>query len=103
MTDAILSRFHGALVDALRDRNPDQLSRRHWGMDRFRIQALEKTLADPELAPGDRRAALETLVEKAGILAQGATKRGHREREVRYREKQRRYRLMLAQSEEAPA
>jgi hypothetical protein len=27
MTDAILSRFHGALVDALRDRNPDQLSR----------------------------------------------------------------------------
>jgi len=53
----------------------DQLSRKHWGMDRFRIQALEKIIAHPKLSPADWHAATKILIKKAGILAQGAIKR----------------------------
>lgn len=55
----------------------DQLSRRHWGMDRFRVQALERILSGRALDPGDRAAALEVLLEKAGIVLQGARRRGN--------------------------
>jgi glycosyltransferase involved in cell wall biosynthesis len=54
----------------------DQLSHRHWGMDRFRIQALEKIIASDWLNDDDRTAAAQTLISKAEILAQGARKRG---------------------------
>jgi glycosyltransferase involved in cell wall biosynthesis len=54
----------------------DQLSRRYWGMDRFRIRALEKVIEQPHLSEGDRLAALDTLINKTGIYAQGARKRG---------------------------
>jgi len=62
----------------------DQLSRRFWGMDRFRIQALEKLLRSSVLSGEDRRLAAATLVEKADILARGATKRGKPGRAARY-------------------
>ena len=39
----------------------DQLSRRYWGMDRFRIQALEKIIDAPGLSPADRIAVAEML------------------------------------------
>lgn len=65
----------------------DQLSARHWGMDRFRVQALEKILASDALSDGDRDAALAMLVEKLAILAAGAHKRG-RERDARAWENQ---------------
>lgn len=55
--------------------HPDQLSRRYWGMDRFRIQALDKLLGDTTLAPDDREAALAMLHRKLDILAQGAQRR----------------------------
>ena len=55
----------------------DQLSRRHWGMDRFRVQALEKLLTDDELRPEYRIAALRTVVEKLDILINGARKRSN--------------------------
>ena len=54
----------------------DQLSRKYWGMDRFRIHALEKILSSDRLQPDDRRATVETLIEKLGIYIQGARKRG---------------------------
>lgn len=62
----------------------DQLSRHHWGMDRFRIRALEKILASGALAPAEQRAAARTLAEKAQILASGARKRGKLEEAARY-------------------
>lgn len=74
--------------------HPDQLSRLHWGMDRFRIQALEKIIDAPGLSPGDRIAVAETLVHKTGILAQGARKRHNREPALRYREKQLKYQAL---------
>jgi len=69
----------------------DQLSRRHWGMDRFRIQALENILASGRLDPGDHAAALAMLLEKAAIVARGAEKRGNSALAHRYLEKLRHY------------
>lgn len=54
----------------------DQLSRRHPAMDRFRVRALEKMLADDVLDDPDRQATLATLIDKLAILEQGARKRG---------------------------
>ena len=53
----------------------DQLSRRHWGMDRFRIQALRKILAQRDLPIGYRRAAEAMLARKLEIFTRGARKR----------------------------
>lgn len=62
----------------------DQLSRRYWGMDRFRIQALEKILASGQLDPAQYRAASQTLVKMAKILLNGARKRNRSEDALRY-------------------
>jgi len=64
----------------------DQLSRRHWGMDRFRIQALEKVLASGVLNDEDRAAAAATCAAKAALFAQGALKRGNIEIARHYRQ-----------------
>jgi glycosyltransferase involved in cell wall biosynthesis len=69
----------------------DQLSRRFWGMDRFRIQALEKILQSAVLDRQQRQAASAMLVEKARIFAQGAEKRGHQARAEHYRRLANRY------------
>ncbi len=53
----------------------DQLSRQ-WGLDRFRIQALLKILAEPDLPASHRQAARCTLARKCAIYAQGCEKRG---------------------------
>lgn len=74
----------------------DQLSRQHWGMDRFRVAALEKLLRSTSLDEPDRQAVLQTLIEKTGILAQGAQKRGKRERARHYRQLQTRYQAMAS-------
>ncbi len=54
----------------------DQLSRRFWGMDRFRVQALCQLLESRVLAEEQRRLTLEMLRKKCAILAHGAQKRG---------------------------
>ena len=63
----------------------DQLSRRHWGMDRFRIQALEKVIASGMLNEADRAAAAAMCAAKAALFASGAQKRGHHETAEQYR------------------
>ncbi len=55
----------------------DQLSRQFWGMDRFRIRALNKLLNNAKLDDVDRNAATNTLQHKLGILLQGARKHGN--------------------------
>lgn len=62
----------------------DQLSRRHWGMDRFRVQALRDLLAAGNLSESDRQAALASLREKCRILVSGARKRGNSEIVTQY-------------------
>ena len=56
----------------------DQLSRQHWGMDRFRVRALEKILAT-NLATPYYSAARTMLLHKLEILLNGARKRNNRE------------------------
>ncbi|MXZ33182.1 MAG: glycosyltransferase, partial [Gammaproteobacteria bacterium] len=46
----------------------DQLSRKHWGMDRFRVRALRDLIAGGGLSESDRQAALASLREKCRIL-----------------------------------
>ena len=52
----------------------DQLSRQHWGMDRFRVLALEKILNTGSLNKEDYQAALAMLLKKLTILYKGARK-----------------------------
>ncbi|HEX9786568.1 MAG TPA: glycosyltransferase family 2 protein, partial [Candidatus Binatia bacterium] len=58
----------------------DQLSRSMWGMDRYRVRALQKILR-AGLKGWRRAAALQVLRRKVAVLANGARKRG-REREA---------------------
>lgn len=53
----------------------DQLSRRHWGMDRFRIRALARILDSGLLGSEDSAALRATLLEKIRIYLNGARKR----------------------------
>lgn len=62
----------------------DQLSRMHWGMDRFRVQALRDLLATGNLYESDRQAALASLRDKCRILITGARKRGNSEIVTQY-------------------
>lgn len=53
----------------------DQLSRKFWGMDRFRLRALENILNSNRLSESDQLATIKTVMTKARILRQGAQKR----------------------------
>ncbi|MFC1511313.1 glycosyltransferase family 2 protein [Candidatus Margulisiibacteriota bacterium] len=53
----------------------DQLSKKYWGMDRFRIQSLEKILP-MELSAEQRSQVEAELKRKKEIFAKGALKRG---------------------------
>jgi glycosyltransferase involved in cell wall biosynthesis len=62
----------------------DQLSRRFWGLDRFRVAALRKLLDEP-LTAAQRRATVEVLGRKCAILAAGAERRGRASEAAQYR------------------
>lgn len=64
----------------------DQLSRRFWGVDRFRVASLVRVLAEGGLEPGPRQAAVAVLRKKCEILAAGAARRGRIEEARRYRQ-----------------
>ena len=57
----------------------DQLSRRTPALDRYRIQALSKSLANPAVQGEDRRQTLATLCAKIEVYGAGARKRGRLE------------------------
>jgi glycosyltransferase involved in cell wall biosynthesis len=63
----------------------DQLSQSYWGMDRFRVQALEKALGQG-LAPWQEKLVKEELVRKSLILAQGLAKRQQWDEARKYQE-----------------
>jgi glycosyltransferase involved in cell wall biosynthesis len=64
---------------------PDQLSSSVWGLDRFRIKALEKMLASGTLSGRDREPTLAALKKKCRVFASGAKKRGNTEISEYYR------------------
>ena len=57
----------------------DQLSRKYWGMDRFRIEAIINCLHNSDLTQYNRIMALKKLHEKCQVLMQGAKKRNNQE------------------------
>jgi len=57
----------------------DQLSAKHWGMDRFRIHALNKIVSEGKLNDSDRDAAINMMVKKISIYLAGAYTHGHTE------------------------
>ena len=65
----------------------DQLSRKYWGMDRFRVQALEKMLDSEELNEDQRRATIEMLIQKCKIIINGMQKRGKDDEAKEWQEK----------------
>lgn len=81
----VAARFEVAFVEQACIRkyggHADQLSRQHWGMDRFRVVALENCLNHPvigaSLTVDQRQKTLKVLVKKLKILKNGAQKRGN--------------------------
>lgn len=65
----------------------DQLSRQYWGMDRFRVQALEKILQTGKLEVLQQQQVIHALKEKIAILVNGFEKRGNIDQAVHYRNK----------------
>jgi len=63
----------------------DQLSSKYWGMDRFRVVALEKLLREQSLNGEKRGLVLKTLIQKCGILIQGFSRRGKVKEAEHYR------------------
>ncbi|MCK5898101.1 MAG: glycosyltransferase, partial [Methylococcales bacterium] len=64
----------------------DQLSQKYWGMDRFRIQALEKIINSDSLSPENKKIAIEMLIKKATIFQKGALKRHKTAEVMRYQQ-----------------
>ncbi|MGB8952985.1 MAG: glycosyltransferase [Candidatus Aminicenantales bacterium] len=63
--------------------HPDQLSLKYWGMDRFRIKALERALS-LDLTPEQEKRVRSEIVKKSRILANGFLKRRRKEEAERY-------------------
>ena len=55
----------------------DQLSKKYWGMDRYRIIALEKMIDNPLLSIDDRIATINMTIRKVKILQKGYEKYEH--------------------------
>ncbi len=54
----------------------DQLSQKYWGMDRYRIKALQKVIEGNMLNAENKQQAIAMLLKKSKIFQQGALKRG---------------------------
>lgn len=55
----------------------DQLSKKYWGMDRFRIAALENLLLEYNLSKIQKKEVLDILIYKINIILTGAKKRNN--------------------------
>ena len=77
----------------------DQLSQKLWGMDRFRINALQKIIDSGQLSNENQQAAVTMLLKKAEIYLNGVTKRGKSDEAGYYQQIIKRYRLIDRQSD----
>ncbi len=76
----------------------DQLSAKLWGMDRFRIEALQKIVDSGQLSQENQQAAVTMLLKKAEIYLNGVTKRGKTEEVIYYQQLIKYYRLIVCQT-----
>jgi len=65
----------------------DQLSKKYWGMDRFRIKCLEKNLDNNWFTLKQKKSVLNILLKKLSIVSNGAKKRNNEERYKKYKDK----------------
>jgi len=63
----------------------DQVSKKYWGMDRFRVKSLEKALR-LDLTPDQERLIRQELVRKCRILVQGFEKRNNTKEARKYQD-----------------
>lgn len=79
----ICSKYPALFVDqALLEKtggHEDQLSRKHWGMDRFRLHALAKLIRSHSLSAEQLEQTKLVFNKKFDILLKGANKRGNTE------------------------
>ncbi len=62
----------------------DQLSKMHWGMDRYRIISLQNIILGDALNNQNKQQAISTLIKKCKIFQQGALKRGKSDEALHY-------------------
>ena len=79
----------------------DQLSRKYWGMDRFRVKALEKILLTQNLSDKDRMATIKMLAQKCDILINGFAKRNKNSEAERYQQIKQKYLAELYENEKS--
>jgi glycosyltransferase involved in cell wall biosynthesis len=72
--------------------HPDQLSQKYWGMDRFRIKALEKAL-HLDLTPHQEMLVRQEIVRKCQIMGSGFEKRNNKDEARKYLSLRDKYRL----------
>ena len=65
----------------------DQLSKKYWGMDRFRIRSLEKNLKNNWFTAEQKKSVFNILIKKLSIISNGAKKRHHEENYRKYKDK----------------
>jgi len=65
----------------------DQLSKKYWGMDRFRIKSLEKNLKNNWFTAEQKKSVFNILIKKLSIISNGAKKRDNEEIYRKYKDK----------------
>ena len=65
----------------------DQLSKKYWGMDRFRIKCLEKNLKNDWFTLKQKKSVLNILLKKLSIISNGAKKRDNEGIYRKYKDK----------------
>ena len=65
----------------------DQLSKKYWGMDRFRINSLEKNLKNNWFTAEQKKSVFNILIKKLTIILNGAKKRDNEEIYRKYKDK----------------
>ena len=73
----------------------DQLSKKYWGMDRFRIKSLEKNLNNNWFTSEQKKTVFNILIKKLSIMINGAKKRNNEEIYREYKNKMNYWSLKL--------
>jgi len=76
----------------------DQLSRKFWGMDRWRVHSLEKLMRENGMNEEQRGWVLQMLIKKCEILARGYGKRGKSQDEYYYQNLKTKYSALVGES-----
>ena len=76
----------------------DQLSKKYWGMDRFRVKALEKLILNHELNSKQKKVALKSLTSRLEIIINGAKKRNNQNIEKIFQKKLNDWKLYIMEN-----